>query len=196
MAESEFSTSSVYRDQNTGKFRVKASSNVAAADDYSGTAAFSDCATQFNLANTLLTSFGINPGSSETTALNAAASSRSVSVYRERDTGKVRVKDATNNAATATAGSATFSTLRTSINAMLAQLTAAGINPASGEDLSLTEHRYDTDVYLEQGTGKVRFKGATHVADLAASPNNPEDAAAKFNDVLDLLTSVGINPSA
>jgi hypothetical protein len=194
MAESEIATSAVYREHDSGKFRVKASSNVAAADDYAGTANFADVAAQFNLANTILAASGINPAVGEDMAVTALQ--YTTPVWLEAVTGKIRVADATNNPATATAGSATFSTLRASINAMLAQLSAAGINPSGAEDLSLTEHLYDISVYREQNTGKVRFKGATNVADLVASPTNPEDAAAKFNDVLDLITAVGLNPDA
>lgn len=192
MAETDYSTSAVYREGGTGQFRLKGSANIAHVDDYPGVAA--DIAAAFNLANAMLTSAGINPSSAEATAVAAEAATRSVPVWQEQGTGKIRVTGLTNNPNTATAGSATFSTLRTSINAMLAQLTAAGINPGSGENYAVLGASYATDVYQERDTGKIRVKAAAHLANIAAMPEDLDLVAGKLNDILDLLSAVGLNP--
>lgn len=194
MAETDYSTSSVYREAGTGQFRLKGSTNVAHVEDYPGVAA--DIAAAFNLANAILVGSGINPTSAEAAAVAAEAAQRSVAVWQERDTGKIRVAGATNNPNTATAGSATFGTLRASINAMLAQLTAAGINPGSGENYAVLGASYGTDVYQERDTGKVRVKSASHIALLAAMPEDLDAVAEKMNAILDLLSAVGLNPPA
>lgn len=58
------------------------------------------------------------------------------------------------------------------------------------------EHTYGTSVYREQGTGKIRVKGATKIEAVSESPGDAADNAAKINEILALLTSAGINPES
>lgn len=184
----------VYREQATGKFRVTGAANVATVLEYDAIAA--DVATAFNLVRQQMLDAGINPASGET--LTDQEKTYATDPYIEAGTGKIRVKAASHFAATATAGSANFTTLRASVNLMLAQLNGAGINPASSESAALAVQaaQYPGGVYLEQGTGKVRVKAAVNIADVAASPTDVDVCAVALNDIIDLLNDLGINPDA
>lgn len=64
----------------------------------------------------------------------------------------------------------------------------------------MSEDTYNGDVYREQGTGKVRVKASTHIADLGTElSGSPQDLAAveaKINAIIAQLTQAGINPDA
>jgi hypothetical protein len=57
----------------------------------------------------------------------------------------------------------------------------------------MADESYNLDVYREQGTGKIRVKGATKI-EFTDSPADTADIAAKLDEVIALLTAAGINP--
>lgn len=54
------------------------------------------------------------------------------------------------------------------------------------------EDYFNTDVYRERDTGKIRIKGQTKIELLAESPTTTTET--KINEILALLTAAGLNP--
>lgn len=61
----------------------------------------------------------------------------------------------------------------------------------------MSDAQYNTSqVYREEDTGKIRIKGISHIADVAESPADAADNAVKINEILAMLTALGVNPDA
>lgn len=57
----------------------------------------------------------------------------------------------------------------------------------------MADNSYNTEVYREQETGKIRVKGATKIEKFESGDGLPE-AMTKIEQLIDLLTAAGINP--
>ncbi len=55
---------------------------------------------------------------------------------------------------------------------------------------------YNTNVYREQGTGKLVVNGESNIAVMADSPPVLATVYTKVNAIINLLTAAGINPSS
>ena len=179
--------SSIYREQGTGKFIVSGATRVDAPTGSPET--LEELEEKVSQLIGLLSTAGINPPSGG----NPNENEYITEVYREQDTGLIRVKGATE--ITFPASPLTYVDVVGKMNEILSLLEDVGINPAAGETFP-DEALNNTTVYQEKGTGKIRVKGAVRIAQYSDSPEALGGAANTCTSIVNLLTDAGINPAS